>query len=228
MSSWNGQSSLNRIGILGGTFDPPHVGHLILAEYTMEALDLEHILFLPVGDHPFKPETRSETRHRLAMLELAIVGNPRFSISMVDVERPGPHYSADSVSIIQSQYSDAELYFVMGGDNLRSLPSWTRARELYDSVMLAVMKRSDEPITADMHDDVLPGLSQRVRMVDVPLLSIWLSSTHVVERIKKQLSVRYLVPDEVLAYIHQHRIYEHMSLETIHQEMQSETDEERI
>jgi nicotinate-nucleotide adenylyltransferase len=201
---------LKRIGILGGTFDPPHIGHLILAEYTMEALSLDEVLFVPVGDHPFKRNnTRTPIRYRLQMIRLAIAGNVRFDLSMVDVEREGPHYSADTVAIIQSQHSDSELYFIMGGDNLRDLPTWTRAQDLYQRARLAVMKRSDEHIRPDMHGDLLPGLSERVDIVDTPLLSIWLSSTHVIERLRAGLSVRYLVPDAVLDYIRDKKLYKH-------------------
>lgn len=174
----------------------------------METLGLDHILFVPVGDHPFKHDTtRNGVNPRIAMLELAIEGNQRFSVSTVDIDRAGPHYSADTVQIIQDQYPDASLYFVMGGDNLRSLPAWTRAEDLYRNCRLAVMKRADENISATMHDDILPGLSSKVDIIDVPLLSIWLSSTHVVERIAEGKSVRYLVPDAVLSYIQQHGMY---------------------
>ena len=197
-----------RIGILGGAFDPPQMGHLILAEYSRETLCIDHILFVPVADHPVKQEeTRLPVRHRLAMLERAIKDNRSFSISRVDIDRQGPHYSADTVKIIQGQYPQAQLYFVMGGDNLRSLPSWKRAQDLYQSCRLAVMKRADEDIAAAMHDDTLPGLSEKVDIVDVPMLSIWLSSTYVVERLRQNLSVRYLVPDNVLDYIARHRLY---------------------
>ena len=197
-----------RIGILGGAFDPPQMGHLILAEYSRETLCIDHILFVPVADHPVKQgETRLPVRHRLAMLERAIKDNRSFSISRVDIDRQGPHYSADTVKIIQGQYPQAQLYFVMGGDNLRSLPSWKRAQDLYQSCRLAVMKRADEDIAAAMHDDTLPGLSEKVDIVDVPMLSIWLSSTYVVERLRQNLSARYLVPDNVLDYIARHRLY---------------------
>ena len=197
-----------RIGILGGAFDPPQMGHLILAEYSRETLCIDHILFVPVADHPVKQEeTRLPVRHRLAMLERAIKDNRSFSISRVDIDRQGPHYSADTVKIIQDQYPQAQLYFVMGGDNLRSLPSWKRAQDLYQSCRLAVMKRADEDIAAAMHDDTLPGLSEKVDIVDVPMLSIWLSSTYVVERLRQNLSVRYLVPENVLDYIARHRLY---------------------
>ena len=200
--------SAQRIGILGGSFDPPQMGHLILAEYSRESLNMDHILFVPVADHPTKKgEIRLPVRHRLAMLEIAIAGNPHFSISRVDIDRSGPHYSADTVKLIGQQYSKAELYFVMGGDNLGSLPTWERAEELYACCRLAVMKRADEDIAADMHDDLLPGLSRQVDIVDVPMLSLWLSSTYVVSRMRRNLSVRYLVPAKVLEYIAANRLY---------------------
>ena len=198
---------MERIGILGGTFDPPHIGHLILAEYTAESLGLDTVLFVPAGDQPFKPSTRTAIAHRLAMLRLAIQDNPQFAISRVDIDRPGPHLSADMIPLVQAQFPDAQLYFLMGGDNLRDFPTWTRPQDIYHFARLAVMRRSDEAVSADMHDTILPGLSARVDIVDTPLLSIWLSSTHVVERLQKGLSVRYLVPDAVLQYIHEHHLY---------------------
>ncbi len=197
-----------RIGILGGAFDPPQIGHLILAEYSREALDIDHMLFVPVADHPVKRgELRLPVPHRLAMLKLAVDDNPDFSISRVDIDREGPHYSADTVKLIRQQYPQANLYFVMGGDNLRALPTWERAPELYRCCRLAVMKRADEDITPDMHDDVLPGLSRKVDIVDVPMLSVWLSSTVVVNRLRTNRSVRYLLPDAVLAYIRANELY---------------------
>jgi nicotinate-nucleotide adenylyltransferase len=185
------------------------MGHLILAEYSRETLNMDHILFVPVADHPVKKDDiRLPIRHRLAMLELAIEDNEYFSISRVDIDRDGPHYSADTVNIIQSQYPEAQIYFVMGGDNLRSLPTWQRASDLYKGCRLAVMKRADEDIAPSMHDDILPGLSDKVDIVDVPMLSMWLSSTYVVERIRHHQSVRYLVPDRVLEYIAQNNLYQ--------------------
>lgn len=198
---------MQKIGILGGTFDPPQVGHLILAEYTREALNLDHVLFVPVGDHPQKQNTRQPINHRLKMLSMAIADNPAFSISHVDLERPGPHYSADTVAIIQQQYPDAQLYFVMGGDNLRNLPSWDRVRDLYHRCRLAVMKRADEDISKDMHRDIFPDLHEHIDIIDVPLLSVWVSSTLVTERLLSGKSVRYLVPDCVFEYIEKNNLY---------------------
>lgn len=198
---------MKRIGVLGGTFDPPHIGHLLLAEYTLEALSLDMVLFVPAGVQPLKPDIRSMVNHRLNMVELAIEGNPHFAISRVDIDREGPHYSADTLPLIQIDYPDAELFFLMGGDNLRDFTKWIRADEVAEHARLAVMRRSDEAISADMHDKVIPNLSDHIDIVDTPLLSIWLSSTHVVERLKNQQSVRYLVPDTILDYINDHNLY---------------------
>ncbi len=197
-----------RIGILGGSFDPPQIGHLILAEYGRESLGLDRILFVPVGDHPVKKcEIRLPLEHRLAMLQLAICDHPDFKISRVDIDREGPHYSADMVKIIQMHHPDAALYFLMGGDNFCALPTWERPAELYRDCRLVVMKRADEDFKHDMHDGLLPGLSRKVDTVDVPMLSVWVSSTYVVNRIRSGRSVRYLVPDRVLEYIRAHDLY---------------------
>jgi nicotinate-nucleotide adenylyltransferase len=141
------------------------------------------------------------------MVKLAIEGNPHFAISRVDMEREGPHYTADTLPIIQNDYPNAALFFLMGGDNLRDFPKWTRAAEVVEHARLAVMRRSDENISANMHDDKIPNLSQHVDIVDTPLLSIWLSSTHVVERLQLGKSVRYLVPDAILNYIRENDLY---------------------
>jgi nicotinate-nucleotide adenylyltransferase len=195
-----------RIGILGGTFDPPHVGHLILGEYSIDALDLTHLLFVPAADPPHKQDrAKTPVEHRLAMLKLAIKGNERFDLSRIDLDRPGPHYSLDTVKIVGAQFPSAELYFVMGGDSLRDLPKWHRPQELIALCKLAVMRRPGDNLNPGMHKAVLPGLEQRVVMMDTPVLEI--SSTEIINRLRQGKSVRYLVPDEVLAYIAEYGVY---------------------
>ncbi len=197
---------MRRVGILGGTFDPPHLGHLILAEYAVEALNLNCLLFVPAADPPHKQhEKNTPVAHRLAMLKLALGSNSRFTLSRVDVDRPGPHYSLDMVKIIQGQNPGAELYFVMGGDSLRDLPRWHRPAELVSLCRLAVMHRPGDGARPYMHEDVLPGLSERVVMIDAPLIGI--SATEIVSRWQKGLSIRYLVPDAVLDYMTAHNVY---------------------
>jgi nicotinate-nucleotide adenylyltransferase len=197
---------VERIGILGGTFDPPHIGHLILAEYALDALRLNRVLFVPAADPPHKQdEEKIPIAHRLAMLKLAIEGQERFEISRVDIDRPGPHYSLDMVQIIQRQHPDAELYFIMGGDSLHTLPKWHRPAEFIQQAKLAVMRRPGDPVSADMHEGVLPGLAERVVFIDAPLIGI--SSTEIVERLAQGKTVRYLVPDAVLEYIVSRQLY---------------------
>lgn len=197
---------MERVGILGGTFDPPHLGHLILAEYAVEALGLSCLLFVPAADPPHKQhEKNTPVQHRLAMLELAISGNNRFTLSRVDVDRPGPHYSVDMVKIVQNQYPQSELYFVMGGDSLRNLTQWYHPAELLRLCKLAVMHRPGDHARPYMHEDALPGISERVVMIDAPLIGI--SATEIISRLQKGYSVRYLVPDAVLDYICAHQLY---------------------
>jgi nicotinate-nucleotide adenylyltransferase len=195
-----------RIGLLGGTFDPPHIGHLILGEYAADALDLTRLLYIPAADPPHKQaEQKTPVEHRLEMLRLALNGNPHFAISRVDIDRAGPHYSLDTVQIVQAQYPEAELYFVMGSDSLRDLPLWHRPAELIRLCKLAVMRRPGAEVWPDMHEQILPGLAERVVMIDSPLIEV--SSTEIVRRLGEGCSVRYLLPDSVLAYIQQHNLY---------------------
>lgn len=194
------------IGILGGTFDPPHIGHLILGEYAVEALNLDFLLYVPAADPPHKRNRdKTAVEHRLAMLQLALAGNDHFCLSRIDLDRPGPHFSLDMVRIVQAQYPGAALYFVMGGDSLRDLPTWHQPEELMELCQFAVMERPGDAIDPHAYDSVLPGLGQRVVMLKTPVLEI--SSTEIVSRLREGRSVRYLVPDSVLAYIAQNGLY---------------------
>lgn len=198
---------MQRIGILGGTFDPPHIGHLVLADSAIASLNLGQLLFVPAGDPPHKQHTtRQPIRHRLAMLERALTLDPRFLLSRVDLDRPGPHYATDTVRLIQQQYPGAELYFVMGGDSLRDLPTWHDPAGLIAGCRLAVMERASAPISPTMHESILPGLAERVVLIDAPLVEI--SSTEIVERLRTGKTVRFLVPETVLDYIDTNQIYQ--------------------
>lgn len=200
-----------RLGVLGGTFDPPHIAHLILAQHAYEELDLTKVLFVPAGQPPHKDGTRTAIEDRMRMLELALDDDERFGISRVDVDRPGPHYTIDMVCILQEEYSDAELFFIMGEDSYRDLPNWERPQEMFERCKLAVAVmgrpgfRGDQ-LHLDMHEDVIPGLEEHAMMLSSPLVEI--SSTDIVERVSKGKSIRYMVPDSVLEYIAQRGLYE--------------------
>lgn len=198
------QRVAQRVGILGGTFDPPHIGHLVLAQYACDALDLACVLFVPAADPPHKDQLRYGIEHRLPMLELAIAGNDKFVISRVDVDRPGPHYTVDMIRILQEQQPDTEFYFLMGGDSLHHLPQWYHPLEMIALCKLAVMARPGTEVEPDLR--ALPGLAERVVVIDSPMLGF--SSTEVAERLEAGKSVRYLVPDSVLTYIQDHRLYQ--------------------
>ncbi|MFO7323141.1 MAG: nicotinate-nucleotide adenylyltransferase [Chloroflexota bacterium] len=197
---------MGRVGILGGTFDPPHIGHLVLADCAIESLKLDHLLFVPAADPPHKrSSTRLPIEHRLPMLERALAADSRFEISRVDIDRPGPHYTVDTVEIIQNQYPDCELFFVMGSDSLRDIITWHRPDLLIERVRLAVMQRPTASIEPGIHASVLPRLEQRVVIIDAPRLEI--SSTEIVERLRQGKTVRYLVPQPVLDYIEMYGVY---------------------
>ncbi len=197
---------MQRVGILGGTFDPPHIGHLVLAEYAASALDLDCVLFVPAADPPHKWRVREGIEHRLPMLERAIAGNDRFLISRVDVDRPGPHYTVDMIRILQARQPETEFYFLMGGDSLHNLPDWHHPEELITLCKLAVMSRPGGEVAPDIVGNILPGLADRVVMIESPMLGF--SSTEVADRLETGKSVRYLVPDAVLTYIKDHRLYQ--------------------
>ncbi|MFW5709114.1 MAG: nicotinate-nucleotide adenylyltransferase [Chloroflexota bacterium] len=199
-----------RIGILGGTFDPPHHAHLILAQHAFEELDLNLVLFVPAGVPPHKTSTRTPLKHRLDMLRLALADNPQFQISRVEIDRPGPHYTIDTVRIIQQQNPSAELYFIMGGDVYRDLPNWDRPQEMFRTCKLAVavMRRpgfGNPDLRLDMHQNVIPELEEHAMMLHSPLVEF--SSTDIVERLGSGRSARYMVPDSVMRYILEHKLY---------------------
>ena len=206
---------MSQLGILGGTFDPPHYAHLILAQHAYEELNLSQVLFVPAGVPPHKTHVRTPIHHRLTMLQMAIDGNDHFRLSRVEVDRPGPHYTIDTVRLIQQQRPDAELFFIMGGDVYRDLPNWDRPQEMFATCKLAVavMRRpgfGNPYLQLDMHRDVIPELDKHAILLSSPLVEF--SSTDIMDRIKQGRSVRYMVPDDVLDYISQNRLYEEVEV----------------
>lgn len=197
----------HKIGIFGGSFDPLHYGHLIMAEYAIESLQLDLVLFAPVAYPPHKPRGgRVSIEHRIAMLQAAIYDNDRFMFSRVDVDRPGPHYTVDTIQMIQEQYPSSHLYFLMGTDSLLSFSNWYKPQQIIEQCRLAVMRRpSTQPITLNLHEDVLPGLQNSIDIIEAPAIGI--SSTRIVERIRGGQTIRYLIPEAVRIYIQEHDLY---------------------
>lgn len=196
------------LGILGGTFDPIHLAHLIVAELAREALGLERILFVPAGDPPHKQQNqKSEAVHRRRMVELAIAGNPGLALCPVDLERPGPHYSVETIRLIREQYhlSAENCFFIVGGDSLVDLPTWHRPDLLLTLCRLAVIHRPGYRPDLDDLEKQLPGLSDRLAWVETPLLE--LSASTIRRRVAQGQSIRYQVSEDVRAYIKEHRLY---------------------
>lgn len=196
-----------RIGVLGGTFDPVHLGHLILAEEARDQLGLSAVYFVPAGDPPHKQGRRlAPVEDRLRMIEFAIAGNNAFRASRADADRPGPHYTLDMVHILQAQLPQGgELFFLMGYDSLAELPTWHRAPELVAACHLVALTRHEVPLDWDYLERQLPGVRERVTLLDMPELEI--ASHQIQERIGAGRTVRYLVPDGVCSYIERHGLY---------------------
>lgn len=194
-----------RVGVLGGTFDPVHVGHLLLAEHARAALALDLVLFVPAGQ-PWRKSHREITpgEHRLAMLRLAIAGNDGFGISDIELRRSGPTYTADTLESLAAERLDDELYFIIGADALADLPNWHAPERIVQHAMLAVAPRVGDQL--DATESPPPGVDP-ARIVTLPMPRIDISSTDVRSRVGQGASVRYLVPDAVAAYIAAHRLY---------------------
>lgn len=196
-----------RLGVLGGTFDPPHYGHLTLAENGRVQLGLDRVLFVPAGQPPHKPEHPvAPLHHRAAMVQVAIADNPALALSRVDFDRPGPHYTVDMLALLQQEHPGAELVFLMGGDSLAEFLHWHDPVGIVRLARLAVMRRPGYEADLEALEQAVPGLHERLLWIDAPPLA--LSSSDLRRRVREGLPLRYLVPPPVEAYIREHRLYE--------------------
>jgi len=195
-----------RLGVLGGTFDPPHYGHLVLAEAARVQLRLERVLFVPAGQPPHKPgRPITPAHHRVAMVEAAIADNPAFALSRVDLDRAGPHYTVEMLALLRQEYPGAELYFLMGEDSLVEFPTWRDPAGIVRQAHVAVMPRPGyEPDLAAL-ERAVPGVRERLVWLDAPWLDITASDLR--RRVREGLPLRYLVPPPVEVYIREHRPY---------------------
>ena len=196
------------VGILGGTFDPVHNGHLILADAAKEQLNLSVILFIPAGQPWLKTERIiTPAEHRLQMLRLALEEKPDFRISEIEIERSGPSYSVDTINALKQRLDvKDELFFILGQDSLMQLPQWHEAPELIKLCYLVAAPRPGvkKPDLKALEAEI-PGITQRVMLMKEPKVDI--SATDIRERVAKGLSVRHLVPEAVNHYIKEHKLY---------------------
>ncbi len=196
-----------RYGVFGGTFDPPHYGHLALAETARVQLGLARVLFVPAGRPPHKARRAlSPVVHRVAMVEAAIADNEGFALSRVDVDRPGPHFTVETLALLREAHPQVEgWYFLMGEDSLRDFSHWYRPQEIVTQSVLAVMPRGEGGPALEAWQARYPFLRGRCVGLDVP--PIHLAATALRRRVRLGLPLRYLVPPAVEAYIVRHRLY---------------------
>ena len=196
-----------KLGIFGGTFNPPHIGHMILADTAADTLGLDRVFFVPAADPPHKVGMpRASVEHRVAMVTLAIADNPLFQLSRVDIDRPGPHYAADMITIFAQENPGAELHFLMGSDSLRDLLTWDRPAELVAAAKIVVMSRPVVPPDMDLLNAKLPLLSDRLISISSPEIEI--SSTNIITRLQNGQSVRYRLQEQIREYIAEHGLYQ--------------------
>lgn len=187
---------MRRIGILGGTFDPPHLGHLIIAEEVMLALQLDQVWFMPTNEPPHKQNAMTVAADRVKMLEYALEDNERFRINTIELEREGKSYTFDTMSLLKEKYPNDTFYFIIGADMVEYLPKWQRIDDLLNIVTFVGVNR--------------PGYELKTKYpimeVDIPLIDI--SSSYIRSRLQNNKSVNYLVPDAVYEYIKGNHLYE--------------------
>lgn len=195
-----------QIGLFGGTFDPPHLGHLILAAEALEQLGLSRLLWILTPQPPHKGEASiTPPQIRLQMLNLALQDEPRFKVCRVEMDRPGPHYTVETLRLLQAEYPQAAFTFLMGGDSLRDLPGWREPAEILRLTSLGVMRRPGDTIDLPALEQRLPGLRERLRFLEAPLLEI--SSRQIRQRVQQGRAFRYYLPSAVYVFLQQHSLY---------------------
>jgi nicotinate-nucleotide adenylyltransferase len=192
------------IGIMGGTFDPVHNGHLIVAEQARERMKLDEVWFMPSYQPPHKETSPiAESMHRLSMIRLAIAGHPQFRICEIEYEREGTSYTIDTTSLLVDQYPQHQFSWIIGSDMVAYLPKWYRIDDLVAQISFIGLQRPGYDLT---EQKLPPHILNALTMVDMPQIDI--SSTDIRRRLTEGLTVRYLVPHSVFDYIQENHLYE--------------------
>ncbi len=199
---------MKRLGIFGGTFDPIHVGHLILASEACDQLNLDLVLWVLTPDPPHKRGQKiSPLAIRKELLETVLSDDPHFSLSEVDIQRDPPHYAVDTVNILHTKFPEAELFYLMGGDSLEDLPNWYHPEDFLKACDgIAVMHRLGSDTDLSELEAILPGVTEKTYLVNAPMLQI--SASDVRYRIRTGKPFRYFVPGDVYRLINQRHWYQ--------------------
>ncbi|MDQ3044506.1 MAG: nicotinate-nucleotide adenylyltransferase [Chloroflexota bacterium] len=201
-----GTEPLSRVGIFGGTFDPIHLGHLILASEIRFSLGLDRVLFVPAGIPPHKPaQPISSARHRLEMLHLALSENSAFDIHTIDIDRGGISFTVETLELLARELAPSTLVFLMGEDSLRDLPTWRAPGQIATNAELAVATRPG--VEVDFRDVIAAVPETRGRIHLIPTPSIEISASDIRNRVATRAPIHYMVPDSVGRYIFDHGLY---------------------
>ncbi len=197
-----------KIGLLGGSFNPIHIGHLLLAESARDKFQLDKVLFIPTGNNPFKlSQDEIPKEDRLTMVELAIKSNDAFDISTYEINQSGVTYTIDTIKAIKKKYPNCDFYFIAGGDLMFEINMWKNAPELLKSVQFITSFRpgySQEKLNERIDElkECHNAIIHKLYMIEIDI-----ASSDIRTRIKNGLSIRYLVPERVESYIYQHELY---------------------
>lgn len=198
-----------KTGIMGGTFNPIHFGHLLLAEQTMEALDLDEVIFMPSGDPYMKSASHVlDRKMRAEMTALAIEGHPYFRLSSIEVDKEGPSYTYETLITLRRENPHCNYYFIVGADSLCSMETWKNPEQIFQNCTIAAAVRGNK--TEDKIRETALHLTNKYQ-ADIQILPsrfVDLSSSEIRDRIRNGKSVRYMIPERVLEYIHRHRLYQ--------------------
>lgn len=184
-----------KVGLLGGTFDPPHNGHLIVAQEVLSSLALDEMWFMPTNVPPHKSEAKSKGIDRIEMVKQAIQGNTKFKIETIEFERSGPSYTYDTIELLNKKYPHITFYFIIGADMVEYLPKWHRIEELVHKIKFVGVKRPNYKVKSKYD----------IEEVEIPLLDI--SSSDLRQRFYKKFNTRYFLPDNVRQYIEEKNLY---------------------
>ena len=196
-----------KLGLLGGTFDPPHNGHLRLAQAALDQLQLDHVFFAPAGLQPLRQtERHTPPEQRARLVELAIADQPRFELSRLDLDRPGPHYTVDLLALAHRQSPEAALWFILGEDSVSDLLRWRDPARLITLARLAVLRRPGSEPDWPTLDAALPDLRARLDWLDHPVID--LAARSIRQRVRDHRPIDHLVPAAVATFIRKHHLYD--------------------
>jgi nicotinate-nucleotide adenylyltransferase len=196
-----------RVGLLGGSFDPIHAGHLHIAQHACTHLGLDQVVFMPAGQPPHKlDQALTDPEHRFEMVRLALVGQRCFTLSRIDLDRPGPCYSVDTVRLLQDELGpQARIHFLIGADSLADLPTWYQPRRLLELCQVVVVGRPGHSVDLAALERRFPGAPPVILLKQMPPIDV--SATEIRQRVAAGRSIEGLVPPAVAWYIDAHGLY---------------------